>query len=141
MGEYQAKVVNTGEVYLLLHKKHTMNQNIVQGIQLHTFRSMDASGQPHAPHAWFPVHSAREIKRTRRAESLSHLFRLHLAINLFLNIKMNTRLGGLAYLNIIKLEFYVGLTVHLAFYEHNNQLDTLFIFSLLPLHASHVALP
>jgi hypothetical protein len=98
----QANIVNTGEVELLLHQNRTVNQNMVQPIQLHTFRSKDASGQPHAPLAWFPVHCAREIKRTRPAESLSHLFRFHLSINLFLNINMNKRLGGLAYLNINK---------------------------------------
>jgi len=58
----QANLVNTGEVELLVVQNHTMNQNMVQGIKLHKFLSMGASGQPHAPVAWFLLHSAREIR-------------------------------------------------------------------------------
>jgi hypothetical protein len=57
----QANLVNTEEVELLVPQNHTMNKNMVQGIKLHTFRWMGASGQPHAPVAWFPLHSAREV--------------------------------------------------------------------------------
>lgn len=98
----QANLVNTGEVELLVPQDHTVNKNMVQGIKLHTFRWIGASGQPHAPVAWFPLHSAREVRRPRPAESLSHLFLFHLAINSFLNIKMNRRLGCLPYVNIKK---------------------------------------
>jgi hypothetical protein len=99
----QNNLVNTGEVELLVPQNQTMIQNIVQGIKIHTFRSMGASGQPHAPVAWFPLHSAREIRRPRPAGFLNRLFLLILAINSFLNIKMNRRLGCLAYVNINKL--------------------------------------
>jgi Na+(H+)/acetate symporter ActP len=58
----QANLVNTGKVELLVVQNHTMNQNMVQGIKLHKFHSMGASGQPHAPVAWYFLHSAREIR-------------------------------------------------------------------------------
>lgn len=98
----QANLENTGDFELLVPQNQTMNQNMAQWIKLHTFLSMGASGQPHAPVAWFPLHSAREIRQPRPAGSLSHLFLFHLAINSFLNIKVNHRLGCLAYVNINK---------------------------------------
>lgn len=98
----EANLVNIGEVELLVPHNHTMNQNMVQEVKLHTFRSMGPSGQPHAPVALFPLHSAREI-RPPPAGSLSHLFLFHLTINSSLNINLNHRLGCLAYVNINKL--------------------------------------
>jgi hypothetical protein len=70
----QADLVNTREVKLLLPQHSTMNQNIVQGIKLDTFSSMDASGQPDCSSCLVTCAQCQGNYMARHAGSLSQLF-------------------------------------------------------------------